>query len=192
MPSARVAIIEKSLADSFALSDRTFETDAVASWGSHVDLVAATLDGFVGDQPTGGTSGPGGGCDSKKDELWSRGHGHFIEVPSCVPDKNGNGPYRKSPVKYVPTIMDSMQAAGLTWNIYSPGPNKGGYGWAICPTFYECMGSDQANRVKRPGDFATDAGETPRWITRLGSCGGGKPELTGARTTRWLFFASGT
>ncbi len=147
-----------SLADQYAMSDRTFETSAVASWGSHLELVAATMDGFLGDQPTGGSSGPGGGCDSLKDEPWSDSASKPpIEVPSCVPDKDGKGPYRQSPVAYVPTIMDSMDAAGLSWRLYSPGSDSGGYGWAICPTFYECMGSDQSKNVLPPGEFAVDA-----------------------------------
>jgi phospholipase C len=147
-----------SLADAYAISDRTFETSAVSSWGSHVELVAATLDGFSGDQPVNGTTGPGGGCDSKKDELWADSPAQKpIYVPSCVPDAEGNGPYRASPVRYVPTIMDRVEEAGLTWRLYSPAADKGGYGWAICPTFYECMGSDQSRWVKPPTDLVTDA-----------------------------------
>ena len=146
------------LADRFVISDHTFETDAVSSWGSHLDLVAATLDGFKGDQPTGGNSGPGGGCDSYKDDLWSGSATQPpILVPSCVPDANGNGPYRASPVRYVPTIMDRVGSAGLSWNLYSPDQQSGGYGWAICPTFYECMGSDQALNVKPAADLSVDA-----------------------------------
>jgi phospholipase C len=146
------------LADKFVISDRTFETDAVSSWGSHLELAAATMDGFLGDQPTGGTSGPGGGCDSGKDEWWTPSAGQApIEVPSCVPDKKGRGPYRTSPVRYVPTIMDRVEAAGLSWKLYSPSSKNVGYGWAICPTFYECLGSGQARRVKPAADVVRDA-----------------------------------
>jgi phospholipase C len=140
------------------MSDRTFETSAVASWGSHLELVAATMDGFMGDQPTGGSSGPGGGCDSGKDGLWTDSPKKPpILVPSCVPDQLGRGPYRPSPVRYVPTIMDMLSAAGRSWTLYSPAPDKGGYGWAICPTFYECLGSDQSKRVKDATAFPADA-----------------------------------
>jgi phospholipase C len=146
------------LADRFVISDRTFETDAVSSWGSHLELAAATMDGFLGDQPTGGNSGPGGGCDSNKDEPWRLSAKQApIQVPSCVPDRNGKGPYRTSPVPYVPTIMDRFDAAGLSWKLYSPPSDSGGYGWAICPTFYECLGSDQARHVKPPTDLVRDA-----------------------------------
>jgi phospholipase C len=148
------------LADDYAISDRTFETNASASWGSHLELVAGTLDSFIGYEPqTGITPGPGGGCDSKKDTLWQGpGYPSPIVVPSCVPDAQGNGPYRPSPVQYVPTIMDSLDAAGRSWHIYAP-PKKGdfGYGWAICPTFYECLGSRQHDQVRLPTDFAKEA-----------------------------------
>jgi phospholipase C len=50
-----------ALAQNFAVSDRTFEMNAIPSWGAHVELAASTLDGFVGDNPfrTSGPKGPG-------------------------------------------------------------------------------------------------------------------------------------
>jgi phospholipase C len=54
--------------------------------------------------------------------------------------------------------MDSLDAAGLSWHIYAPGKHGGGgYGWGICPTFYECRGSSQHRQVRSSGDFAPDA-----------------------------------
>ena len=145
-----------SLADTYAMSDMTFESGSTASWGSHIQLVAATLDGFVGDQPFHAT--PGTGCDSHGEAYWVASAGGQQQlVPSCIPNKHGNGPYRKSPVPYVPTIMDSMEAARLPWHIYAPGKKNAGYGWAICPTFYECLGGPQADKVRQPHDFARDA-----------------------------------
>src|SRR5438552_5883022 len=74
-----------ALALSFAISDRTFQSDLAASWGSHLGLVSATLDGFTGDNPCAGTQcptlapqpapvalGTGWGCDSHRDALWRR------------------------------------------------------------------------------------------------------------------------
>jgi phospholipase C len=146
-----------SLADAYTISDRTFETGTRGSWGSHLQLVAATIDGFVGNEPSGPPGEPGDGCDTHALADWN-GDGHGVQyVPPCVPNKNGKGPWRKSPVRYVPTIMDRMDAAGLPWHIYAPGTHAGGYGWAICPTFYECLGGPQQNAVKRPRDFANDA-----------------------------------
>ena len=145
-----------SLADTYAMSDMTFESGPSASFGSHIQLVAATLDGFAGDQPQNG-SGPGAGCDSLGDVVWFDQQGQWQKVPACIPDKYGNGPYRPSPVPYVPTIMDSMEQAGRSWHIYAPGKKNAGYGWAICPTFYECLGSNQAQKVRQPHDFIRDA-----------------------------------
>ncbi len=149
-----------ALADTYAMSDRTFQTDAANSWGSHLDLVAATLDGFYGN----GTYGPsfGGhvqdGCRAPIDTLWNPpGGGSPIPVPACVPDKDGHGPYRQSPVPYVPTIMDSLDVARLPWTLYAPTGNRGGYGWSICPTFWECLSTDQASHWVGPDRFATDA-----------------------------------
>jgi phospholipase C len=145
-----------SLADAYAMSDMTFESGSTASWGSHIQLVAATLDGFVGDQPF--HSVPGTGCNSGGEAYWSKLPGGTLKlVPSCIPNINGKGPYRASPVAYVPTIMDSLDAAGRSWHIYAPGKKNSGYGWAICPTFYECLGGPQARKIRHPHDFARDA-----------------------------------
>jgi phospholipase C len=133
------------LASTFVISDRTFEFARTPSWGGHMVLASGTLDGFLGDIPKRSRvpPGPGWGCDSNLDAKWWNGSS-FELVPSCVPDQNGNGPYRPSPVRYVPTIFDRLDAAGASWKIYG-----GAYAFTICPTFYECLGSAQrTNLVK--------------------------------------------
>jgi phospholipase C len=138
-----------ALARSFVISDRTFEFATTPSWGGHFVLAAATLDGFTGDNPKVSKytdkAGPWWGCDSHKDAMWWNGTMYVLQ-PSCVPDESGNGPYRPSLVPYVPTIFDRIDQAGLTWRLYAgngkTGPSSG-YGWTICPTFYECFGSSQ-------------------------------------------------
>jgi phospholipase C len=154
-----------ALARAFVISDRTFEDAAVPSWGSHLDLVAAQLDGFVGDNPSieatraSPAPGPGWGCDSKKDVLWMPpSGGRPIVVPSCVPKPDGSGPYRPSPVPYVPTIMDRLDDAARSWRIYAPPPGPGAYNWAICPTFAECIYGPQLGNLKPSGQVVTDAG----------------------------------
>ncbi len=120
------------------------------SWGSHLEIVAGTTDGFVGDIPVHGTggSGPGWGCDSLRDAQWWNGS-TYVKVPSCVPDQSGQGPYRPSPVSWVPTIMDELDQYGLTWRFYAGKNPRGkagdGYGWAMCPSFYECLNDQSAN-----------------------------------------------
>ena len=150
-----------SLAERFAISDRTFEFSTTPSWGGHVVLASATLDGFKGDGPTQSTfttqTGPGWGCDSYKDARWWDGSKYVLE-PSCIPNQAGNGPYRSSPVPYVPTIFDRLDAVGLSWKIYGGvgGPGDG-WGWTICPTFYECLGSSQRNNLVDASSVVTDA-----------------------------------
>jgi phospholipase C len=141
-----------ALAKTYVISDRTFEFATTPSWGGHMVLAAATLDGFSGDNPKQSASttqkGPGWGCDAFNDASWWDGS-QWILVPSCVPDAAGQGPYRTSPVQYVPTIFDRIEQAGLNWRIYGGNgrPGKGGYGWAICPTFYECLSTQRSNFV---------------------------------------------
>jgi len=142
-----------SLATTFTVSDRTFEFAASASWAGHMVLATPTLDGFMGMNPKPSgfhQPGVGWGCDSYKDSPWWDGTA-YVEEPSCIPDRQGRGPYRESPVPWVPTIFDRLNHAGLSWRIYGgtgePGPFSTGYAWTVCATFYECLGSNQRNRL---------------------------------------------
>jgi phospholipase C len=150
-----------ALARRFVISDRTFMSDNGASWGMHLALVAANPDGFYGDNPEGQTDAgqKGWGCDSGKTSLWSPDAGSTWQTEfSCVPMPDGtfigpDGSTVQTPVPWIPTIMDRLDAAGLTWKLYSAEPDAAGYGWAMCPTFADCMQTSQrqglvpANRV---------------------------------------------
>lgn len=76
-----------------------------------------------------------------------------IAVPSCIPDATGAGHYRTSPVPYVPTIMDRLDAADRSWKILAAGPAPSLNIWAICPTFFECWGSSQQQNFVRSAGF---------------------------------------
>jgi phospholipase C len=133
-------------------------------------LASATLDQFQGDNPKfvsglGVKKGPGLGCDSNREAFWGPNN---TLVPSCIPDQQGRGPFTRSPVKYVPTMFDTMNSAGVSWKIYgaegSQDPNAKGYLWTICPTFYECLGSSQYQNLVPASNVLTDAqnGTLPR------------------------------
>jgi phospholipase C len=147
-----------ALARSFALSDRTFELDTIPSWQGHLELAASQLDGFAfAKNPSGGPGGGAGwGCDSghKADwrgTVWSA----VISVPACVPTRAGAGAYKPTPVAWVPTIMDRLDGAGLSWRIYAASATEGfAYGWAICPTFADCLAGPQHQNVVEPSQFA--------------------------------------
>jgi phospholipase C len=154
-----------ALSTAFAVSDHTFEFRSTPSWVGHMVLASANADGFIGDNPFIGQdaiTGPGWGCDSNLDAHWSAGPGEAIRsVPACVPDRAGAGPYRPSPVRYVPTIFDRLDAAQKAWKIYGglddPTDLGSGYGWAICPTFFECLGSSQADNLVPAASILADA-----------------------------------
>ena len=175
-----------ALALSFAISDRTFQSDLAASWGSHLGLVSATLDGFNGDNPCAGTQcpalapqpapvalGTGWGCDSHRDALWSRAtDGRLSYQPACVPDPTlplaNGGAYRSTDVRWVPTIMDRLDSAKLAWKLYAgsdklPTSQQGsgfpenGYQWAICPTFADCLYTNQAKNLALASQVIDDA-----------------------------------
>lgn len=153
------------LARTFAISDATYSDGPVPSFGSHLDLVAQTLDGFTGTRPSNQPGGrPGWGCDSDKDAPWRGAQGRPIRLePSCVPWYGLNrkrhpfgGAYRATPVRHVPTLMDRMSRAKLPWKIYAPGKG-GGYGWAICPTFADCFYTSQRSHMVRSNRVIANA-----------------------------------
>jgi phospholipase C len=151
------------LARRFALSDHTFSSYPEPSWAAHLELVAATRDWFQGNNPkpaAGVSPGPGWGCDSDLVAPWQATPTAPIRhVPSCVPKHDGTGPFRPSPVAWVPTIMDRLNAANLTWKLYTSGPRPGRtpYGWAICPTFADCLYTKRHNNQVPDTSFITNA-----------------------------------
>ena len=161
-----------TLAGSFAVSDRTFSEADSPSWGGHLYAVAATTDGFTGDNPSCADGvvkpcGAGGwGCDSHKVSGWVDPNSHaLITEPSCVPDPalklpNG-GAFAPTPVSYVPTIMDRLDQARLPWQIYTttsrPPSGTDSYQWATCPSFAECLDTKQRAHMVPTDDVLTDA-----------------------------------
>jgi phospholipase C len=151
-----------ALAGKFAISDNTFELAGSPSWGGHLYAVAGTQDGFSGNNPGGG-NGPGWGCDSNDVTGWNSPSG-VVPEPSCIPDYSlpaGQYPYggafEQTPVPQVPSIMDRLDAAGLSWRIYGATAGQGGYIWSACPTFASCLDTGQdANLVPSLG-FQADA-----------------------------------
>lgn len=154
-----------AFAGTYVVADRTFESKVSASWGSHMDLVAASLDGFQGVNPSHSQfANQGWGCDSGATASWKDPTtGAASTQPTCIPKKDGSGPFRASPVPWIPTIMDRMDAGGVSWHIYAPTSAQQFYGWSICPTFADCLYTGQVNNTSTPGDVLTaaDAGTLP-------------------------------
>jgi phospholipase C len=164
---------ETELAKSFAVADRTFELTAAPSWVGHMAIAAASLDGFIGQNPEfhpqpGLTQGNGSGCDSNQVAQWGSGSGQW--VPSCIPDYDLDpvqypygGAFETTPVQHMPAIFDELTSANLPWRIYGgtgpvvPGNPVGGYIWAICPTFAQCLYTDEVQSFVPNGDILTDA-----------------------------------
>ena len=150
------------LARRYVIADRTYELDRTPSWGSHMDLVATSMDGFTGINPQhhpGAPAGPSGwGCDSFTEAFWKSAPSAAPRlVPSCVPKKDGGGPFRPSPVRWMPTIMDRLHAAGVSWRLYTPTPAEGFYGFAICPTFADCIYTRQHRQMRPAAQVLRDA-----------------------------------
>ncbi|MGN6166633.1 MAG: alkaline phosphatase family protein [Solirubrobacteraceae bacterium] len=154
-------------AQQYVVADRTFESKVSASWGSHLDLVSSTLDGFQGVNPSHAQfATKGWGCDSGATAPWKnpQGGGLASNQPTCIPDFSLNptqyphgGAFEATSVAHVPTIMDEMNAAGVSWHIYAPTASQQFYGWAICPSFADCLYTNQEQSTSQPSQVLTDA-----------------------------------
>jgi phospholipase C len=153
-----------NLAQHFAISDHTFSLADSPSWGGHMAMVAASTDNFLGDNPVkakGVRPGPGWGCDSNKVTPWIAPNGRIRQVPSCVPTNQPGlrfgGAFEHTPVKNIPTIMDRLDQAGLSWKLYGATKNQDGYIWSICPTFAQCLDTSQDANLVPDQQFLTAA-----------------------------------
>jgi len=152
------------LAAHFAVSDRTFSMADSPSWGGHLYAVAATTDGFTGENPVADPSirpGPGWGCDSNKQTYWVNSSKQALFEPSCVPDPSlhiaNGGAYEATPVRYVPTIMDRLKSARLSWRLYTADSSQSEYVWATCPSFAECLDTPQQRNLVPTDQVISDA-----------------------------------
>src|SRR5207248_11376569 len=112
----------------------------------------------------GTASGAGWGCDSGLYATWISPKGTKRGVPSCIPDHSLNaakypygGAFQQTPVANVPTIMDRLRPAGLTWKIYGGTSGQKGYVWSICPTFAECLDTSQDSNLVTSSGLQGDA-----------------------------------
>ena len=140
-----------ALARSFVVADRTFSQGPYASSMQHFTLLSGgTTDGFVPDFVVGPATGPGWGCDSGYRNWWRNAQGVISTQPLCVPAPPGSfaaavepRAVQNSPVPWVPTILDRLDARGLSWKLYTALAGKPDYTWASCPFFADCRYTNQ-------------------------------------------------
>ena len=163
-----------SLASKYTILNHAFTLANAPSWGGHLDELAGTTDGFTGDNPhvaKGVTPGPGWGCDSDRLANMLPVNGKAIPAqPSCIPDPalglpNG-GAYKQTVVRHIPTILDEMGSAGVSWKIYAmstaqakkyPNLPQTSCGWSACPSFADCRYTSQDANLVKSNTFFTDA-----------------------------------
>lgn len=161
-----------ALASTYAVADMAFTQADSPSWGGHLNEFAGTTDGFVGNNPhpvgKATSWGPGWGCDAtnKVAQMLPVNGVKVPDQPSCVPDyrlglPNG-GAWEPTIAKHVPTIMDLMSSAGVSWKIYAQ-PTAGAtditgaYKWSGCPSFADCLDTSQDQNLVDSNQFFTDA-----------------------------------
>ncbi len=174
-----------ALASAFAVSDATFSMADSPSWGGHLYAVSPTTDQFSGNnpvtptpKPAGWTAGPGWGCDSNLVAEWiNPTTGVSSMQPSCIPDpalqRPNGGAFEPTSAQYVPTIMDRLDQAGLPWRLYTSSRNDGGYIWAVCPSYAECLDTTQAQNMVPAQQVLADAahGALPAYSLVLDGAG---------------------
>jgi phospholipase C len=144
-----------TLADTGSVATRSFFHEAAGSWISHLTLFTADIDGFERQNPEAGGSTFGCLSSDPASQLSWRGVGSSTtrKVPSCVPFADGTGAaLGATPVPHVATLMDRMQAAGVSWKLYA-GSNL----WSACPDFADCIRTNQADRSVPVQTFIPDA-----------------------------------
>jgi phospholipase C len=155
------------LAEQYAVSDRTFELDRILTFGAHVELAAANLDGFSGQIPNrpkyAPKSGPGWGCNSFKVTPWRASpQDPYQDVPPCIPWPDGTGSWwdvtgpsgtpQTSPVAHIPNIFDSLDAGQRSWKLYNTTK-----AFDMCSYFAACAQSEQKNNVAPSRKVIDDA-----------------------------------
>ena len=140
-----------ALAETYVISDATFEFSSEPVVGRAPRAGLGEPGRIPGRQParprpSRACAGPAGAATATTTRPGGTGRRRSW-CRRASPTGRGAGPYRTSPVPYVPTIFDRLDGAGLSWRLYaSEGEDVSGgsaYGAAICPTFYECFGSSQ-------------------------------------------------
>jgi len=141
-----------ALARNFTLGDAMFSSLTGPSFPNHLYTVGAQSGGAINNPNQGGVWG----CDS--DDTTT------VEVM----DDSGNR-LRQFPCFDFNTLVDSLEAAGLTWNYYAPNMGQSGYIWSALDAIYHIRLTDLwTTHVKPPAQFILDAqnGQLPNvsWI----------------------------
>jgi hypothetical protein len=78
-------------------------------------------------------------------------------VPAHLPGLRFGGAFEPTPVNPESTIMDRLDAAGLSWKLYGASRSQNGYIWSICPSFAQCLDTRQDANLVPDAQFTADA-----------------------------------
>jgi phospholipase C len=134
-----------SYAQTYALNDNTFQQLGGPSFPNHAMIAGETSNDAVDQTHGGDNTTYGQGCDAA-----ARG-----ATVGAINPTTGKS-FTESPCFTNATIMSQLDAAGVSWRIYSPQPGVGGYGWNF-GSYYQDLwyGTDRDNDVDT-SQFCTD------------------------------------
>ena len=131
-------------AHQFVLADRMFSSLEGPSFPNHLYTVAAQSGGSI-DNPQGSTGGIWG-CDAD------------AGVTVSVKDSTTGKVTQEPPCFDFQTIVDSLQAANVSWKYYAPASGEAGYNWSTLDAVSHIRnGPLWASNVVPTAQFLTDA-----------------------------------
>ncbi len=133
-----------SYARHFTLDDEFFSTVAGPSFPNHLVTIAGTANNVIGNPF--GESVQSWGCDAGSD----------AHVTVVNPSTQHRSTVR--PCFNIPTLVDTMQARGVTWKYYAPEKFQPGYIWSTLDSIKHIRDSPLWKANVRPdAQFASDA-----------------------------------
>jgi phospholipase C len=126
-----------SYAQTYALSDNTFQQLGGPSFPNHVMEFAETSNNAIDEVHTPSAVKYGMGCDAAAKGAY---------VTSVNPDTGEH--YNQAPCFTNSTMGSLLDAAGIKWRIYAPQPDSSGYAWNFGSYFSDLWyGPDRNNDV---------------------------------------------
>jgi len=149
-------------AQTFTLADNFFESNLGPSFPNHVYFAAADSDDIISNpinEPENGNAA--WGCDSASTAYVKQANPKTGKITNIFPCFD------------IPTLPDSLDAAGLAWRYYSASPGQYGFTWSVLDAIKHIRyGSQWTTNVLPVGNFIHDV-QTElapvTWITPPGT-----------------------
>ncbi len=141
-----------TMAEQYTFADRMFQTNEGPSFPAHQYIISGTslaspqTSLLAAENPSDNDRLPAGGCDSPADAL------------VALIDQNGNESRRVYPCFDHSTVMDLLDAKGISWRYYQPQPPHSAGLWTLDAIAHIVDGPDVANISAPSTNILSDIG----------------------------------